>query len=221
MHWRGPASRCLAVAALIPGLVHAGAGAYVVDDAGITSAGHCQVQSWLQWLSGGAAVLNTLPACSTGPVEWSLGVSAQDHPFQHQESPAIKWMIRDPEQHRFGIAANIGGTAQGGRWISRNGYLAMTWTPDDDKRWSVNADLGAISAPPQRWKMLVGLGVRYQLNERLSLIAERLQPWNRESINQLGVRWKYSHRASVDVLAGKGSASAQGAWLTVGWNVTF
>jgi len=35
------------------------------------------------------------------------------------------------------------------------------------------------------------------------------------------VRWKYSHRASVDVLAGKGSASGQGTWLTVGWNVTF
>lgn len=69
---------------MLPGISHAGPGAYLVDDASITAAGECQIQSWLQALSGGQQVLNTLPACSTGPVEWSVGLAGQSSPYQHQ-----------------------------------------------------------------------------------------------------------------------------------------
>lgn len=203
-----------------PGMALAGAGAYVVDDASITPAGRCQWQSWAQWLTGGQLTLNALPACSTGPVEWSLGASVQDNPFAHQESPAIKWMIRDPDKSQVGLAVNVGATVEHDRAVSKNGYFATTWTPDDAKRWSINADLGTIKADRGSWKLLVGAGLRYKFNDRLSVIAERLQPWNNESINQLGLRWRYSRRASVDVIAGKGSAARQATWFTVGWNIT-
>ncbi len=79
--------------------VKAAGGAYLVDDASITPAGHCQLESWIQALSGGQSLLATNPACSTGPVECTLGVAAQGHPFQHQEAPAVKWMLRDPDKH--------------------------------------------------------------------------------------------------------------------------
>jgi len=74
----------------LPGVAAAGTGAYLVDDSSITPDGQCQIQSWLQILSGGQQSLNTLPACSTGAIEWSLGVAGQSSPYQHQESPAVK-----------------------------------------------------------------------------------------------------------------------------------
>jgi hypothetical protein len=52
--------------------------------------------------SGGQSIVIANPACSTGSVEWTLGLAPQVRPFQHQEAPAIKWMLRDPVKHAWG-----------------------------------------------------------------------------------------------------------------------
>lgn len=203
---------------IISTMAHAGAGAYLVDDASITPEGRCQVQSWAQLVSGGQKTLNALPACTTGSVEWSLGLAAQNHPFEHQESPAVKWMIRDPDHYRLGFAVNVGLTLANGHILSRNSYVAATLTPDDARRWAINADLGEIYARGTSWRTLTGLGVKYKLREQLALVAERIQPWNGDAINQLGMRWTFHNKDSFDVIVGKSDAHAHDRWLTFGLN---
>lgn len=205
-------------AALLPGISHAGSGAYLVDDASITPAGQCQIQSWLQALSGGQQVLNTLPACSTGPVEWSVALAGQSSPFQHQESPAVKWMIIDGDQHSVGVALNVGATWSNGHVISKNTYAAMTWTPEAARRWSVNVDLGEIYDRSKGWRPLWGIGAKYKATRQLALIVEHIQPLNGLTMTQAGVRWAFNKNDSFDVIAGRSDASAHDHWLTLGLN---
>ncbi|WP_201312955.1 hypothetical protein [Dyella sp. EPa41] len=199
--------------------VHAGAGAYLVDDAAITPAGQCQVQSWAQAFSGGQQALNTLPACSTGPVEWSLGVAGQNHPYQHQESPAVKWMLRDPSVHPLGMAVNTGVTWSNGHVLSRNAYAAMTWTPSGQGRWSIHADVGAFWSRDRQWQTLLGLGLKYKLSTHLAVVAEHIHPWLGDATSQIGLRWTFRNNDSVDVIVGRGSVAAHDRWLTFGLNV--
>lgn len=203
----------------LPGLAWAGSGAYLVDDASITPAGRCQAQSWLQLVSGGQKTLNTLPACSTGPVEWSLGLGGQNHPYEHQESPAVKWMIRDPDKYALGAAINIGATWGNGHVLNRNAYAALTWTPDRAKRWMLSTDFGSVYARGSSWNTLVGLGVRYKATRALAITAERMQHWNGGANSQVGLRWTFHNNDSVDLIAGKSQAKNHDRWLTAGLNV--
>lgn len=205
--------------ALLPCMAWAGSGAYVVDDASITAAGQCQAQSWVQLLSGGEKILNTLPACSTGPVEWSLGLGAQNHPYEHQESPAIKWMIQDPDHDVLGIAANLGATWGNGHVLNRNAYVALTWTPDTERRWAVSTDIGSVYAHGSSWNTLAGLSVRYKVIDPLAVTLERMQHWNGGANTQAGLRWTFHNGDSMDVIAGKSEATAHDRWLTVGINI--
>lgn len=207
------------VMAILPVRAWAGSGAYLVDDASITPAGTCQAQSWLQVVSGSQKTLNTLPACSTGAVEWSLGFGGQNHPYEHQESPAVKWMIRDPDQHALGIAVNAGLTWENGHVLNRNTYMALTWTPDTARRWAVNMDAGSVYAQGRSWNTLVGLGVRYNLSKRLVATVERMQHWNGGANTQAGLRWTVQEGESVDVILGRSEASGHNRWLTVGLNL--
>jgi len=204
---------------VLSGRIWAGSGAYVVDDASITPAGKCQVQSWFQVISGGQETLNALPACSTGPVEWSLGLGAQNAPYEHQESPAVKWMIIDPDHHTIGVAVNVGATWGNGHVLNRNGYVALTWTPDQARRWAVSTDIGSVYAKGSSWNTLAGLSVRHKLTDQLSITLERMQHWNGGANTQAGVRWTFHNGDSVDLIAGKSEASSHDHWLTAGLNV--
>lgn len=203
---------------ILPTTAFAGTGAYLVDDSSITPAGQCQIQSWLQVLSAGQQTLNTLPACSTGPVEWSLGLTGQSNPYQHQESPAVKWMIVDGEQHQLGVAVNVGATWSNGHVTSKNTYAALTWTPDEDRRWSANVDLGEIFAPSKGWRPLVGEGIKYKATDDLAIILEHIRPWNGLSLTQAGIRLSFNKDDSLDLIAGRSDASVHSHWVTMGLN---
>jgi hypothetical protein len=207
------------VLALMSSRIWAGSGAYVVDDASITPDGKCQAQSWYQLISGGQETLNTLPACSTGPVEWSLGLGAQNDPYEHQESPAIKWMVLDPDHHAIGVAVNVGATWGNGHVLNRNGYVAVTWTPDKAKQWSISTDIGSVYAKGSSWNTLAGLSVRRKLSDQLSVTLERMQHWNGGANTQAGIRWTFHNGDSVDLIAGKSEAASHDHWLTTGLNV--
>jgi hypothetical protein len=205
-------------AGLLPEIASAGSGAYLVDDSTITPAGHCQVQSWLQALSGGQQVLSTLPACSTGPVEWSLGLAGQSSPYQHQESPAVKWMIVDDTHRSVGLAVNVGATWSNGHVISKNTYAALTWIPDASRRWSVNLDLGEIFDPKQGWRPLLGVAAKYKATQHLALVVEHIRPWNGLAMTQAGVHWTLNKTDSLDFIVGHSDAVTHDHWLTLGLN---
>ena len=218
MGWHRVLRPLLLCGALLPGVGNAGSGAYLVDDAAITPAGQCQIQSWLQVLSGGQQVLNTLPACSTGPVEWSATLAGQSSPYEHQESPAVKWMIVDGDHHSIGVAVNVGATWSNGHVTSKNGYAALTWTPDPEQRWAVNLDLGEIYDRAKGWRPLLGVGAKYKATQQLALVLEHIRPLNGLAMTQAGVRWAFNKSDSFDVILGRSDASAHDHWLTLGLN---
>lgn len=203
---------------LLPGAGHAGSGAYLVDDASITPAGQCQIQSWLQVLSGGQQILNTLPACSTGPVEWSVTLAGQRSPYEHQESPAVKWMIVDGDRHSVGVAINVGASWSNGRVTSKNSYAALTWTPDQERRWAVNLDMGEIYDRAKGWRPLLGIGAKYKATQHLAFVVEHIRPVTGHAMTQGGVRWAINKSDSFDFILGRSDASTHDHWVTLGLN---
>lgn len=210
---------CIA-AALRPEASIAGAGAYLVDDAAITASGRCQIESWVQASSGGQQVVSTLPACSTGAVEWSAGLAGQFHPFEHQESPAVKWQVVDGDHRSVGFAINAGATWANGHVLSKNTYGALTWTPDPARRWSANVDLGEIYDRTKGWRPLVGAAVKYRASEHVAILVEHIHPWNGLAMSQAGIRMTFANGDSVDLIVGHSNARTQDRWLTAGINFT-
>lgn len=198
----------------------AAGGAYLVDDASITPAGHCQLESWLQALSGGQSLLTANPACSTGPVEWTLGFAAQAHPFQHQEAPAVKWMLRDPDKDSWGLALQANVTYSNGHVLTQSTYAAATFGLDAAKRWSLNTEVGELRRQGSTWKPLAGVGIEFKLLSDITLLAEHLRSSQGPSVSQAGIRWLLGGN-SIDLIAGHNSLQDHDRWLTLGLNLAF
>ncbi len=209
---------------LIAGLfvrpAHAAGGAYLVDDASITPAGHCQLESWIQALSGGQSLLTANPACSTGPVEWTLGFAAQAHPFQHQEAPAVKWMLRDPDKNSWGLALQANVTYSNGHVLTQSTYAAATFGLDAAKRWSLNTEVGELRRQGSTWKPLAGVGIEFKALSDITLLAEHLRSSQGPSVSQAGIRWLLGGN-SIDLIAGHNSLQDHSNWMTVGLNLAF
>jgi hypothetical protein len=214
------AAGLLMVLSCLAGPVKAAGGAYLVDDASITPAGHCQLESWIQALSGGQSLLTANPACSTGPVEWTLGFAAQAHPFQHQEAPAVKWMLRDPDKHSWGLALQANITYSNGHVLTQSTYAAASFVLDAARRWTVNTEAGELRREKSTWKPLAGVGVEFKLASAVTLLAEHLRSSQGPSVSQAGVRWLLGGN-SIDLIAGHNSLKDHDNWMTVGLNLAF
>lgn len=206
--------------ALIQLPARAAGGAYLVDDASVAPAGHCQLETWIQALSGGQSLLTANPACSTGPVEWTFGVAAQAHPFQHQEAPAVKWMLRDPDQTSRGLALQANVTYSNGRVLTQSSYGAATFALDAATRWSLNTELGELRRQGSHFRPLGGLGVEWKASEAITLLVEHLRSSQGPSVSQAGIRWLAGKR-SIDLIGGANRLARHDRWLTLGWNRSF
>lgn len=200
--------------------VRAAGGAYLADDASVTPAGLCQLEMWLQALSGGQSLLTVAPACSNGPVEWTFGVAAQRRPFQHLESQAVKWMLRDTDNASWGGCLQADVTYSNGDVLTQSTYAAATFACDDEKRWSLNTEAGALRRQGSRVRPLVGAGVEWKTNRESALLAKHLRSAQGPSVFQAGIRWVPNH-SSVDLIAGTDSLIRHDRWLTPGWNRSF
>jgi hypothetical protein len=200
--------------------VHAAGGAYLVDDASITPAGHCQLESWLQALAGGHSLLSVNPACSTGPVEWTAGLVAQSRPSQRQLQPGVKWMLRDPGTQSWGLALQANLSYAHGHTLNRSTYAAATFALDSSKRWALNTEVGGLQVERHAWRPLAGVGIEFELASTVTLLAERLWSARQPTETQAGARWLLGS-SSIDLIAGCNTAQRQDKWLTLGINLAF
>jgi hypothetical protein len=210
----------LVVATAFVGPARAAGGAYLVDDASITPAGHCQLESWFQALSGGQSLLAVNPACTTGAVEWTLGLASQAHPTLRQAAPAVKWMLRDPDTHGWGLALQANVTYGNGHALTQSAYAAATVGLDAARRWSLNTEVGATRLQGSTWRPLAGAGVEFRLAAAVTLLAEHLWSPQGPSVSQAGVRWLLGDN-SIDLIAGHSSAQTHDRWVTLGFNLAF
>lgn len=81
------------------------------DDAAITPAGQCQVESWWRAASRDAE-LTTAPACAWGSTEPGLALSRGLGNGASAFAAGIKQSLRDPGQGRWGAALSLDATWQ-------------------------------------------------------------------------------------------------------------
>lgn len=198
--------------------LHAGASLYV-DDAATTPEGRCQVESWVRTYAPGRE-WSTLPACTRGGNEYSLGVSRFDRPRDVLFTPGVKRTLRDPDGQAWGAAVFVGALwdATHGRLDGWNANLPVTLTLMPGKTL-LHVNLGWSKLHGVRGMPTAGLGLEHRLAGHWSLLAEAYADGNGDLTRQLGARAAFGESVSVDLLLGRSTGHRPGRWFTLGLNV--
>lgn len=210
----------LAASCALPISAWAGGSLYV-DDSGIAPRGGCQLESWMRAFTGGGSELTTVPACSTGPVEWSLALSSFTGPVSHQATPGIKWQLIDNAKGGFGLALATTATLEAGRLESTDVYAAPSWVLGQAQEWAINVNVGANRQRAGTWRGTAGLGLQYTPRTLVTILAEVLWRDRRGNVVQGGLRFNLDEKISMDALIGRSRDDVVDRWATLGLNVAF
>lgn len=201
--------------------VHAGA-SLLVDDAAITPAGHCQVESWARVYSPGQE-LTAVPACNFHGTEFGLGYSHFTQPqTTHLWNPGVKRLFRDFDTHSWGIGLSAGATWDSGAddWTNWSVNVPASIALDPDRNAVVHANVGWNKAHRRHGSVTTGVGIEVVLDAAWTLLAELHDDHRGTTTSQLGVRRAVGDAATFDLLIAQDGIS-NSPWLTLGFNVTF
>lgn len=202
----------LAVVLLCPRAAHAGA-SLLVDDAGVTADGHCQLESWLRARSGKLQEATALPACAWDGVEYSLGASLDPSGMAGGVLLAgFKHGLLDVGEHTPGLAVALNGDWRHGL-DAATAYLALSQPLGP--RWMLQANLGVGRLRHAGGSLVAGVGLEYRAGARWSWLAEGYAEGRTYRALQGGLRLRLPGAVSVDLLVGRERA---GRWLTLGLN---
>lgn len=202
----------VAAALLRPGAAHAGA-SLLVDDAGVTADGHCQLESWLRARAGALEEATALPACAWSGVEYSLGASVDPTGAAGGVLHAgFKRGLVEMGERTPGLAVALNGDWRHGL-DAATAYLAASQPLGP--RLTLQANLGVGRLRQAGGRLLAGLGLEYRAGPRWSWLAEGYAEGRAHRALQGGLRLRLPGAASVDLLAGRDRA---GRWLTLGLN---
>ena len=218
MHFSRVLALPLVAAAMFPFAAHAAA-SLMVDDASITGARRCQLESWARH-TGGGHEWTAVPACTLADTEWSLGISHQPAASSTQWALGAKRVLRDREQHRWGLALSAG---LGNDWHHLRGdewgiNAPVTIALGASGRTLLHLNLGWARAPGSRGRT-DGIGTEIITAPRWSLLAETARDPARQRRTQFGVRHELWPGASLDLLAGRVHHRRDAHWMTLGFNV--
>lgn len=195
----------------------AAGGSYLVDDASITPASHCQLESWMQFRTH-AQSLTTVPACSWGAVEYSADITTGVHTGGTSVAPSAKWLVFNGS--RVSTALDGGMTVQGGRVRDSFAYVASTFQLDAAGRWTVNANLGAIHTQGESTRRIIGGGVEFEASASATLLAEIFDTAGLTRSMQAGVRLPFGND-SIDLVVGRSTGKQVDRWINMGLNLAF
>ncbi|MDO1530014.1 hypothetical protein QMK61_14330 [Fulvimonas sp. R45] len=209
-----PAAALLAALGLVTCVAHAGA-SLLVDDAGTTADGHCQLESWLR-ARPGALEATAMPACAWAGLEYSAGASAYPAgPGGPALYAGVKHTLVEMGERAPGLAVALGGD-----WRRRDGgFDAATANLSTSlplgPRLTLQANLGWRAPHAARGRPTGGVGMEYRPDARWSWLAEAYAEGGGYRAVQGGLRLHLPDAVSVDVLAGR---DRDGRWLTLGFN---
>ncbi len=195
------------------------AASLLVDDAGTTPAGQCQLESWAR-RHGNHPIVTATPACTLGGTEWSLSLShlrgAGSTPWSLGSKRTLRGL--DDERVQFAVSAGIGGDMRhaGARGWTLN--LPASFVLDKAGRVVLHANVGWDHDRADRG-MTAGIGSALRITSRWSLLAEHWRDAARDRSSQIGLRWHLRDEASLDLLAGRTHDALSASWITVGLNV--
>ena len=195
------------------------AASLMVDDASITDAGRCQLESWARHTDAGAE-WTAVPACTFADTEWSLGLSHQQAVASTHWALGAKRVLRDIDQRRWGLALSAGVGSdrhhlRGDDW-GVNAPLTLALGARD--RTLLHLNLGWARTAGTRGRT-EGIGLEIVTAPHWSLLAETARDATRQRSSQFGVRHDLWRGASVDLLAGRVHHQRDGHWITLGLNL--
>lgn len=195
----------------------------ITDDARLTDAGACQVESWVH-IHGNQHEFWALPACNPGGnLELTLG-GALAYDGNRSESGAaviqLKTLFKPLETNGYGVGLAAGYATQPGSAHSGNPYfyVPVSFSLIDD-RVVLHTNLGYTrERENQENRLTWGLGSETQLTERTWLIAESYGQDKGHPFFQVGIRhWIIPNRMQIDTTYGSqfGAISDQ-HWFSIG-----
>lgn len=221
----------LACTALIIPTCAFAASPFVTDDARLTTAGSCQLESWMR-IYPDSKELWALPACNpTGNLEFTVGGGRA----RHDDAPATsdyvfqaKTLFRPLETNDWGIGFAVGTIRHpeinpGPNMLGNTyAYIPLSVSLNDDKV-ILHANLGWLKDKASGQNNLSwGVGGEFKLHARLLGIAETFGDNRSMSYGQVGVR--YSVRPDlfqVDATIGQQlSGPGKNHWVSFGIRYT-
>lgn len=204
--------------ALLPFHTRAAA-SLLVDDAGITDAGQCQLESWVRHTDAGQE-WTTVPACTLANIEWSLGLTRAAGDARRQYALGAKRVLVESASRHWGLAlgASIGGNAHRPRADDGALNVALTIAPGVQDRVQVHLNLGWAAQGAARGRT-GGIGMEIGMTHAWSVLAETAHDAARERGSQLGLRRVLWPGVSVDLLAGRMHHPGDSHWMTLGFNL--
>ena len=195
----------------------------ITDDARLTDAGACQVETWLH-LHGRQREWWALPACNPGGnFELTIG-GALAYDGSRAESGAHliqgKTLIKPLETNGYGIGFALGYATQPGNDSTANPYFYVPLSVSlADDRLVIHSNLGYTRERENRENRLTwGLGSEIQLTTRTWLIGESYGQDKGSPFFQLGLRqWIVPNRVQIDTTYGSQLGHiGQQHWISVG-----
>lgn len=221
----------LACTALIVPTCAFAARPFVTDDARLTTAGSCQLESWMR-IYPDSKELWALPACNpTGNLEFTVGGGRA----RHDDAPATsdyvfqaKTLFRPLETNDWGIGFAVGTIRHpeinpGPNMLGNTyAYIPLSVSLNDDKV-ILHANLGWLKDKASGQNNLSwGVGGEFKLHAKLLGIAETFGDNRSMSYGQVGVR--YSVRPDlfqVDATIGQQlSGPGKNHWVSFGIRYT-
>lgn len=203
---------------------------FVTDDARLTTAGSCQLESWMR-IYPDSKELWALPACNpTGNLEFTVGGGRARHdaPATSDYVFQAKTLFRPLETNDWGIGFAVGTIRHpeinpGPNMLGNTyAYIPLSVSLNDDKV-ILHANLGWLKDKASGQNNLSwGVGGEFKLHARLLGIAETFGDNRSMSYGQVGVR--YSVRPDlfqVDATIGQQlSGPGKNHWVSFGIRYT-
>ncbi len=200
----------------------------ITDDARITDAKACQLESWIR-KNRHSTEYWAMPACNpTGNFELTIGgAQTQDEQVMRATDFVLqgKTIIKALEPNGWGMALTLGtdrhlaSVAAGQDWYV-NVPASISFADD---RFVFHANLGWIrEQESKRQRLTWGVGSETQLTERSWLIAEVFGQNQGKPFYQVGVRhWLIPDRLQIDTTFGNraGGGNREERWFSVGLRV--
>jgi hypothetical protein len=193
----------------------------LVDDATMTPAGRCQVESWARAYAPGHEV-TAVPACNIADTEFGLGISQFGGP-SHGPIVALgaKRLFRDFDEQDWGIGASLGVTWDGTRdhldgW---NINIPASFALDAQRHVVLHANLGWNKLRDLGGALTGGLGLELALADPWTFLGEAYADNRGEFTAQLGMRRALGKNASLDLLLGRQDGVTPSHWFTLGFNI--
>lgn len=204
---------------------------FVTDDARLTTAGSCQLESWVRSYRDSREVW-ALPACNpTGNLEFTVGggrakrdsaEGTEDYVFQ------VKTLVRPLQTDGWGWGLAAGTVrhpdiSPGPNLLGNTyAYLPASFSFAGD-RVVVHANFGWLrERVTNRDSVTWGLGTEWQVGERWTVIAESFGDHRNTPYWQVGARYAIlPNRVQVDATVGRQFSDVAGTrWISVGLRFT-